>query len=93
MTVPLLKWLYRLKKPVDTKNIKVYDEVWILHNNKPVKMMVFAVIESMDYWKQGTEIHYNLVKERCGVGWGSNEGVQRSPDNIFLTKQELLDNL
>ena len=92
LNIPFLKWLY-FKKDLDPTKLKVYDDVWILNNNKPVKMMIFAVVESMDYWKQGTEIHYRLVKQRCGTGWGNNEGIRRERKDVFITKQDLFEKL
>lgn len=72
---------------------KVYDKVWIMQNNRPKEMFVFAVVESMDYYKQGTEIHYQLVESMVGAGWGNNSGIRRGDDDIFATKEELVATL
>lgn len=72
---------------------KVYDKVWVMINNKPKEMLIFAVTESMDHFKTGSDLHYNIVVDTFGVGWGNNEGIQLSEDIIFDTKQELLESL
>jgi hypothetical protein len=78
---------------VSTPRFKVYDEVWVMHNEAPARLIVFAVIESMDYWKTATEIHYNLVSSRVGAGWGNNEGEKYSQDAVFASKEELIKSL
>lgn len=72
---------------------KVYDRVWVMLGSKPTEMLVFAVIESMGYWKQGTETHYRLVESTYGVGWGNNEGIRANVDDVFATKDALLESL
>lgn len=71
----------------------VYDKVWVLYNNRPIKMTVFAVIDSMNYWKTGTERLYRLAGSRIGAGWGNNEGCQYKEENVFKTKEDLLKSL
>lgn len=71
----------------------VYEEVWIMNNNTPTKMIVFAVIHSMNYWKNGIEIHYRLVRSKIGAGWGNNEGIRVKGDGMFPTKESLLNSL
>ena len=72
---------------------KVYDYVWVMSCNKPLKRQVFAVIRSMSYWKQGTELYYNLVGSTMGAGWGNYEGEQYSAEDVFGSKEALLDSL
>jgi len=72
---------------------KVYDTVWMLSNNTPIEQKVFAVVESMDYWKTGTEFRYHVVNSQIGAGWGNNEGVIRGEDELYASKQELLESL
>lgn len=74
---------------------KVYDYVWIMENNTPRWKIVFAVIESMSYWKRRheTDIHYQLVDSRIGAGWGNNEGVRREEKDMFETKEQLIESL
>lgn len=71
----------------------VYNKVWIMESNEPKEKVVFAVVESMDYSKRGTEKHYQLVNHQCGAGWGNNEGVRRNEDDMFKTKEALLRSL
>ena len=73
--------------------IKVYDTVWIMANNQPTKKKVFAVIESMSYFKTGTEYYYRLVEGTCGTGWGNNEGTMYGKEDVFKSKEKLLDSL
>lgn len=72
---------------------KVYDKVWIMENNAPKEKLIFAVIESMDFGKQGTEITYRLVDSSVGAGWGNNEGIGCSEENMFDSKEDLLNSL
>lgn len=72
---------------------KVYDEVWVMRGSRPTKLLVFAVVESMAYWKTGTEFHYQLVDHRVGAGWGNNEGERYALDKVFATKEELVASL
>jgi hypothetical protein len=72
---------------------KVYDRVWIMYNNQPREFKVFAVVESMDFYKTGTETFYRLVSETCGAGWGNNEGIKVSNEDVFRTKEDLLKSL
>jgi hypothetical protein len=64
-----------------------------MENNKPTEKIVFAVVESMDFYKRGIEVHYRLVNSRMGAGWGNNEGIRREEHEIFPTKKSLLENL
>ncbi len=75
--------------------LKVYDEVWIMENNVPKQKLVFAVVESMSYFKvRGkTDVHYQLVDSTLGSGWGNNEGIRREGKDIFETKEQLLSSL
>lgn len=72
---------------------KVYDSVWMMSENTPIEQKVFAVVESMDYLKTGTEFRYHVVNSQLGAGWGNNEGVIRSGDVLFASKEELLKSL
>lgn len=73
--------------------MKVYDKVWVMKNNEPRELMIFCVMESMNYAKDGTDIYYLLVKEVCGTGWGNNEGTRYHSDNVFKSKTKLLYSL
>ena len=73
--------------------LNVYDKVWIMHVNEPKEMFIFAITESMDYYKQGSETHYQLVSDKVGAGWGNNEGIRREAKDIFNSKEELLASL
>ena len=72
---------------------KVYDEVWIMRNNRPVEMVVFAAIQSMNHFKTGVDMNYRLVNSAVGAGFGNNSGILMAEADIFETKQALLDSL
>ena len=76
-----------------TNNFDVYDRVWVMKDNKPKEMIVFAVVLSASDNKCGQDVHYKLVKSMVGTGWGNHEGQQYSEDNMFCTKQDLVDSL
>ncbi len=84
-----------LKYPTEyyTPNFDVYDRVWIMQDNKPVEMIIFAVVVSMSSDKRGQDVHYQLVKQLCGTGWGNCEGIRREEKDFYNTKQKLLDSL
>ena len=69
----------------------VYNYAWVMIDNKPKQMIVFAVIKSMNNSKNGVDLHYRLVNDIVGTGWGNNEGLIYYPHEIFNTKQELLN--
>ena len=71
----------------------VYDRVWLMRNNKPTEMIVFAVIQSMSFDKQNVDTRYRLVESQVGAGWGNNEGVESLDDKVFRTKKELISSL
>ena len=64
-----------------------------MENNKPTKKIVFAVIESMNYGKNGTETHLRLVDSQIGAGWGNNEGMRYRVADVFTDKESLIRNL
>lgn len=72
---------------------KVYDTVWVMHNNVPAKKIVFAIIQSMNYNKRGTELFLRLVDSQVGAGWGNDEGIARDISSVYATKDELIDSL
>lgn len=76
-----------------SKKIKVYDDVWVMSNNEPIKLKVFARIESMSFLKNGVDVHYRLVQGIFGTGWGNHEGFKYSEDKVFMSKEELMKSL
>lgn len=76
-----------------SERFRVYDKVWIMSGNRPEPMLVFAVVESMDYYKQGTELSYRLVQSQIGAGWGNNDGIHVEADSLFATREALLESL
>lgn len=68
--------------------LEVYDQVWIMHNNKPDQKMVYSRTEVMNYPKNGTEIEYRLVVGTCGASDSNAIRVDRA--KIFKTREELV---
>ena len=74
-----------------TPEYNVYDKVWLMQHNVPTKLIVYAVIHSMNYWKNGIETNYMLVASQIGAS--EKNSVTRSGKNIYSTKEELLGSL
>jgi hypothetical protein len=70
---------------------KVYDQVWTMSDNQPVKRYVYGVLEEMDLGKRGTDITYYLVNEYCGATL--LRSTVRKEESLFVTKEELLESL
>lgn len=81
------------KKPI--RKFEPGDSVWIMENNTPQQKLIFAVVESLNTmpWDGNNIIHYHLVDERMGTGWGNNEGDRRSEQYLYASKEELVDSL
>ena len=69
---------------------KGYDRVWVMRHNKPTELQVFAVVDSADYWKRGTERKYHLVDSMFGAGWGNNSGEEYHAKHVYPSKESLL---
>lgn len=76
-----------------TTPFKVYDKVWVMCANKPTELTVFAVVESADFPKSGTDTEYHLVSSMCGAGWGNNEGLAIPAAEVFASKEALIASL
>ena len=76
-----------------TPNFDVYDRVWIMENNKPKEMIIYAVVVQASYNKRGQDVHYLLVSTLCGSGVGNNPGIRREENDFFNTKEDLVDSL
>ena len=68
----------------------VYDEVWIMESEKPTKKIVFAVIESMDLYKTGTDIYYRLASSQASAGWENSEGIYMNEECVSKTPKGLI---
>ena len=69
----------------------VYDKVWVMRNNRPSQLVVYGVVESMNYSKQGTRIRYQLVESQ--VGAEDHTARDYSDKRVFSTKEELVATL
>ena len=68
---------------------KVYDKAWVMQNDKPTEMIVYAVIEEMSYWKQSEAVSYRLVSHILGASWGTS--VPFDWDEVFRTRDDLIE--
>lgn len=71
----------------------VYDEVWVMHNNVPKAMLVFSIKSSMDKFKTGVKLKYNLVESIVWANFGNNSGLLFEEESIFASKKELVESL
>jgi hypothetical protein len=69
----------------------VYDECWKMHNNKPVRYIVYAVCHEMDFQKAGVKTFLMVVRDRCGACWDT--AVRVDIKDLFPTKQDLINSL
>jgi hypothetical protein len=70
---------------------KIYDKVYILHNNQIQKKVVYAVTEKMNFMKTGTETFYLLVNSQ--VGACDENSIRRTEDEMFDTPEEVTEYL
>ena len=90
----------------NTPKYNVCDEVWVMHNNEPKKMEVYAVVQELAlgrgcprilnivWYKLGMKKHYTwyrLITQRCGACF--NDTIRFSEDAIYSTRKELVDKL
>lgn len=75
------------------KKFKVYEQVWVVLDNKPQQMMIYDITEVMNLSKSGTDFHYRLVGGKYSAGFGSNKPMRFATNKMFNTKDELLDSL
>ena len=76
-----------------TPNYDVYDRVWIMQNNKPKEMIIYAAVVEASFNKQGQDVHYTLVSTMVGAGVGNNTGIRAFEKDFFDTKEELVSSL
>jgi len=72
---------------------KVYDNVWIMQDNKICEKMVYSVTESMGHLPSETCITICLVNEFCSNNTSTNPAVGYDLRFIFNTKEELIESL
>lgn len=71
--------------------LKVYDKVWVMENNKPTPKMVYSITNEMNHMKNGVDIVYRFVDGL--VGACSTSSVLYKSDLIFDSKEELIQSL
>ena len=68
---------------------KVYDKVWIMINNMPTEMLVYAIVEEMGFTKRDTDLTYRLVSSTCGATFEKSI----SASTVHSTKRALIESL
>ena len=72
---------------------KVLENVWVMHNDKPKEMMVYAVIEQCPFWGSAPNIFYALTHGRISAGVGWNKETRYDDKAVFPTKEALIKSL
>jgi hypothetical protein len=73
----------------ETDDFKVYDKVWVMHNNKPIEQMIYSKTEKMNFSKNGIETEYKVVSGT----YGACDERSRIYKKVFKTKEELIESL
>jgi len=79
-----------------SKTFKIYDDVWIIRENKPQKYKVFSIKEEAKFlygtvgWSTVTK--YEVVKDLLGSGLGKTEFTV-DVDDMYETKEECVRSL
>jgi hypothetical protein len=68
--------------------LKVYDSVWIMRNNKPKEMKIYSIIEEPTHNKKGTQFRFGLVETFLGK---LGPDIALDSNGFFKSKQELLN--
>jgi len=68
---------------------KVYDRVWIMENNIPKEMLVYAIVEEMGFTKRDTDLTYRLVSSTCSATFENSKRVSV----VYPTKHALIESL
>ena len=85
----------RYDEPESLSGLGVYDNVWIMINNKPQERIIYSVTETMDTisYNFTTKTFYTVVNGILGNGQGNNKEVGVARDCMFRTKEELIKSL
>jgi len=76
------------------KRRNVYQTVWIMKDNKPQKMMVYSIIECMNYLKNDVDVFYNFVYGTFVAGFEGCDIHEKVPESrVYDSKEELLESL
>jgi len=72
---------------------KIYDEVWVMKNNTPIKVMIYSIEERMDFSKKNTEKFFTVVNGTMSADTNQNPAVGYDVKNIFKEKSDLINSL
>lgn len=75
------------------KEFQVYDKVWVIYNNNIKEKIIYSKTGYMNFLKNGIDYNYTLVNGVLGAGVNPNKGIPYTTEEIFKTKQELIDSL
>ena len=73
------------------QKFKVYNQVWVILDNKPQQLMIYDITEVMNLSKIGTDFRYRLVRGKYSAGFGNNKPMRFATNKMFLTKEELVN--
>jgi len=71
--------------------LEIYDNVWVMYNNTPMKKRIYSRTEVMNHAKNGNDIEYRIVDGICGAS--DVNAIKFSRDKIFSTKEDLVKSL
>lgn len=71
--------------------LKVYDECWVMLNNKIEKRIIYSVIECMNLKKTGVDRSYTVMSELCGAIEGRD--IPLHDADVYKNRQSLIDSL
>lgn len=75
------------------REFKVYDDVWVMRNNRPERVMIYSVEESMNHWKNGVEKSYKIVHGKMSADTPNNPAFGYSANKIFRSRSDLIKEL
>ena len=79
---------------MEPTKFKPWDRVLVMRGNKPAKVMIYSVTEKMDtYHREQNTVSYTTVRESFSAGQGNNTPVSYAEDDMFETKEDLIESL
>ena len=63
--------------------MEVYDEVWIMKDNKPTKMYIYSKKASMGWSPSDIDFTYEVVRGFCGNNSATNPAIGCGAENML----------
>lgn len=74
--------------------MKVYDEVWVMRNNKPTLMTLYSIETYINTQALGgTNSRYTLVDSLMGLHRQGNVPIGYDLEDMYNSKEELIRSL